>query len=112
MEHRSQGHRGVRSGEFSQHLQNRGNALYSGLAASFVITPLVPGSPSLDVKPHSPGETRHFERKKSEFRRTKCRYSHFLIHNSCSLISPCQFVTVVLKCRRLSAKTRAQPQTP
>ena len=27
-------------------------------AASFVITPLVPGSPSLDVKPHSPGGTR------------------------------------------------------
>src|SRR5437588_7119769 len=27
-------------------------------AASFVIKPLVPGYPSLDVKPHSPGETR------------------------------------------------------
>ncbi len=27
-------------------------------AASFEITPLVPGSPSLDVKPHSPGGTR------------------------------------------------------
>jgi len=24
----------------------------------FEITPLVPGSPSLDVRPHSPGETR------------------------------------------------------
>jgi hypothetical protein len=33
-------------------------------AASFVITPLVPGSPSLDVKPHSPGGTRRSERKK------------------------------------------------
>src|SRR5437879_1653439 len=36
--------------------------------ASFVITPLVPGLPSLDVKPHSPGETRQSERKKSEFK--------------------------------------------
>src|SRR2546423_8055978 len=36
----------------------RGLVVYSPLAASFVITPLVPGSPSLDVKPHSPGETR------------------------------------------------------
>jgi hypothetical protein len=26
----------------------------------FEVTPLVPGSPSLDVKPHSPGETRRF----------------------------------------------------
>src|ERR1700730_4228075 len=55
-------------------------------AASFVITPLVPGSPSLDVRPHSPGVTRQSERKKSELRRTKCRYSHFLIHNSYFLI--------------------------
>src|SRR5215469_13324269 len=30
-------------------------------AASFVITPLVPGSPSLDVRPHSPGGTRRKE---------------------------------------------------
>jgi hypothetical protein len=30
----------------------------------FEITPLVPGSPSLDARPHSPGGTRQSERKK------------------------------------------------
>jgi len=35
-------------------------------AASFVITPLVPGFPSLDVKPHSPGETRQSEKEFSD----------------------------------------------
>src|SRR5881275_3692859 len=47
---------------------------------------LVPGFPSLDAKLYSPGETRRFERKKSELRRTKCRYSRFLICNSYFLI--------------------------
>src|SRR5437870_8818528 len=47
---------------------------------------LVPGFPSLDAKLYSPGETRRFERRKSELRRTKCRYSRFLICNSYFLI--------------------------
>src|SRR5262249_21914372 len=42
-------------------------------AASLVITPLVPGFPSLDAKLRSPGETRRSERKKQERRRMKCR---------------------------------------
>src|SRR5881275_3229545 len=65
---------------------------------------LVPGFPSLDAKLYSPGETRRFERKKSELRRTKCRYSRFLICNS--YFSPCQFVTVDLKCPRPSRRRR------
>src|SRR5438128_9447177 len=54
------------------------------------------------------GEPGDEERKKSESRRKKCL--HFLVHNSCFLIPSCQLVTVVLRCRKLSSKTRMQPQ--
>jgi hypothetical protein len=48
-------------------------------AASFVITPLVPGFSSLDVKPHSPGGTRRSERKsKNAERRSAARAQSFL----------------------------------
>ena len=40
------------------------------------VAPLVPGFPSLDVKPHSPGETRRFGRKKSEGRSMKGRQAY------------------------------------
>src|SRR5262249_26311357 len=58
-------------------------AFISRSAASFVITPLVPGFPSLDVKPHSPGGTRRSKgrTKKTEGQRPP-GLSHFLIRNS------------------------------
>ncbi|PYL72115.1 MAG: hypothetical protein DMF26_17405 [Verrucomicrobia bacterium] len=40
------------------------SSLFKAPQRAFEITPLVPGFPSLDVKPHSPGGTRRSERKK------------------------------------------------
>src|SRR5947209_7117511 len=79
-------------------------------AASFVITPLVPGFPSHDAKPHSPGETRQQEIPEIRNRKPEensIRNPRFEIRNYL-----CQFVTVVLKCRKLSRKTRVQPLIP
>ena len=50
------------------------DGVYSPSRSEFLtVAPLVPGFPSLDAKPRSPGGTRRFERKKSEGRRMKCR---------------------------------------
>src|SRR5262249_15471477 len=83
----------------------------------FEITPLVPGSPSLDVRSRSPGETRrsHGRFKIVDFRllgESLTRLSLFKsqIGNRQSEINICQSVTVVLKCRKLLRKTRARPQ--
>ena len=88
---------GARSGEFQHRIANDfaafdgaklsekvaackicGSLFIPRSAASFVITPLVPGSPSLDVKPHSPGETRQSERKKSELKKDEMSLQPFL----------------------------------
>jgi hypothetical protein len=49
------------------------SSLFKAPQRVFEIAPLVPGSPSLDVRPLSPGGTRRSERKKQEGRRMKCR---------------------------------------
>src|SRR5262245_32800370 len=83
----------------------------------FEITSLVPGSPSLDVRSRSPGETRRSNGrfKIVDFRLLRESPTGFSrlksqIGNRQSEFNICLSVTVVLKCRRLSLRTRARPQ--
>src|SRR5215472_9126337 len=95
------------------------SSLFQAPQRVFEITPLVPGSPSLDVRSRSPGGTR---RSNCRFkvvnfrllRESPTRSSRLKsqISNRQSEINICLSVTVVLKCRRLSQKTRAQPLKP
>src|SRR5206468_719431 len=77
-------HWGARFSEKFAACKTAGMVFIPRSAASFVITPLVPGFPSLDVKPHSPGETRQSERMKVERGRMKNRrvFCPFIIHPS------------------------------
>ena len=61
-------------------------SLFNAPQRVFEITPLVPGFPSLDVKPYSPGETRCLERMKAEGRRMM--FVVFFFHNSSFLLHP------------------------
>src|SRR5207249_12078134 len=74
----------------------------------FEVAPLVPGSPSLDGKPHSPGGTRRLGILDFRFAIADLFLSRLSeIRNPQSEIQLCQSVTVVLRCRKLSSKTRA-----
>src|SRR4029077_9173648 len=95
-------------------------SLFQAPQRVFEITPLVPGSPSLDVRPHSPGGTRRsgdcrFKIADVRFigaRHTGLTRLRSQIGNRKSKIKICQSVTVVLKCQKPSRKTRPQPQIP
>src|ERR1700757_1423152 len=99
--------------------KSRESSLFPAPQRVFEITPLVPGSPSLDVRSRSPGGTR---RSKGRFEivdfrflresRTRLSRRKSQIGNRQSEINICLSVTVVLKCRKLSQKTRARPQIP
>src|SRR6266480_4210338 len=82
--------------------KSRIRSLFQAPQRVFEITPLVPGSPSLDVRPHSPGETRQGRNFDLRFRISiapAIAGFQSSIENRYSKNRRCQSVTVVLKCR-------------
>src|SRR5437763_17177242 len=84
-----------------------GSSLFLASQRVFEITPLVPGSPSLDARPHAPGETRRQEYRKVDTGNRKEKLS--AIRCTQSALKLCQSVTVVLKGRTPSAKHEHRP---